>query len=198
MIKGENRKKELVKIAYNKFISKGYENTSVDEIIEEAKIAKGTFYYYFESKEQILEEVVNLMVENGTIKANEILKSNNSIPEKIAGIIIAFSPNEKEITIRDTLNNNANIILHNKLNNELIERMTPMLEEVAKEGNKKGIFSCNNIAERIKSILILSNNLFNDDKSFTKNDIEVFIDIVEKTLGAKTGTMSFINQIIER
>lgn len=197
-MKNNNRKQELLDIAYNMFLSKGYENTSVDEIIEKANVAKGTFYYYFESKEQILEEVVNLMVENGTIKANDILKTNISIPEKIIGIILAFSPNEKEITIRDTLNSNANIILHNKLNDELIERMTPMLKEIAEEGNKMGIFSCDNISERIKSILILSNKLFNDDNNFTKNDIEVFIDIVEKTLGAKTGTMSFINKIIER
>ena len=197
MIKGENRKKELVKIAYNKFISKGYENTSVDEIIEEAKIAKGTFYYYFESKEQILEEVVKLMLKKGTTKATEILNSNISIPEKIIGIILAYRPSDKENTIKDTLNNNANIVLHDRLNNELIEEMIPMLEEVAKEGNKSGIFNCNNITERMRAILILSSNMF-DDNNFTKNDIEVFIDIVEKTLGAKLGTMKFINKLIER
>ena len=48
MKKGEKRKQELLKIAYKMFLSKGYENTSVDEIIEEAGIAKGTYYYYFE------------------------------------------------------------------------------------------------------------------------------------------------------
>ena len=54
MKKGERRKQELLKIAYKMFITKGYENTSVDDIIEAAGIAKGTYYYYFESKEQTL------------------------------------------------------------------------------------------------------------------------------------------------
>ena len=47
MRKGERRKQELLEIAYRMFITRGYENTSVDEIIEEAGIAKGTYYYYF-------------------------------------------------------------------------------------------------------------------------------------------------------
>lgn len=43
--KGEKRKQELLNIAYRLMISKGYEETSIDEIIAEARIAKGTFYY---------------------------------------------------------------------------------------------------------------------------------------------------------
>ena len=44
-----NRKEELLEIAYKLFVTKGYDNTSVDEIISEANIAKGTYYYYFTS-----------------------------------------------------------------------------------------------------------------------------------------------------
>ena len=36
------------------FIEKGYENTSIDEIVAKAGIAKGTYYYYFASKEATL------------------------------------------------------------------------------------------------------------------------------------------------
>ena len=62
MKKGERRKRDLLQIAYGMFISRGYENTSVDEIIEAAGIAKGTYYYYFQSKEQMLEEVIGMML----------------------------------------------------------------------------------------------------------------------------------------
>ena len=44
MKKGERRKQELLQIAYRMFVEKGYDNTSVDEIIAEAGIAKGTYY----------------------------------------------------------------------------------------------------------------------------------------------------------
>ena len=62
MKKGEKRKQELLKIAYQLFVEKGYENTSIDEIIATAGIAKGTYYYYFPSKEGTLEAVIDLMI----------------------------------------------------------------------------------------------------------------------------------------
>ncbi|MBE6494728.1 MAG: helix-turn-helix transcriptional regulator, partial [Methanosphaera stadtmanae] len=54
------------------FLTKGYENTSVDEIIEKAQIAKGTYYYYFQSKEQMLEEVIDMMIKNEVKMAEQI------------------------------------------------------------------------------------------------------------------------------
>ena len=103
MKKGERRKNELIKIAYKKFLENGYEQTSVDEIIEEAQIAKGTYYYYFQSKEQMLEEVVEMMMAKGSERAAEVLKSDLSVPEKIVGIMLAYRPMADELIIRDTL-----------------------------------------------------------------------------------------------
>ena len=197
MKKGEKRRRELIEIAYKKFTAKGYENTSVDEIIEEAGIAKGTYYYHFESKEQMLEEVINMMLEKGTQKAVDVLNSRASIPEKVVGIILSYRPDVNEITIQNALNMPENIIMHNKMNRHMIEKMVPLLSEVTEEGIKAGVFDCDNIPERIRAILILSSSLF-DEMDFTEKDVDVFIDTVEKILGAKPGTMKFIDKIIQR
>ena len=63
----------LIQIAYRLFITRGYEHTSVDEIIAEAGIAKGTYYYYFESKEQMLEDVIGMMLQAEAEKAEAVL-----------------------------------------------------------------------------------------------------------------------------
>ena len=57
------RRSELVSTAQQLFFTKGYENTSVSDIVSSVGVAQGTFYYYFESKQSILELVVGEMVD---------------------------------------------------------------------------------------------------------------------------------------
>ena len=199
IIKKEIRKKELLNIAYKLFMTKVYENTSVDEIIAEAKIAKGTYYYYFESKEATLEKVIEMMIEEECKKANEILQSNLSVQEKILGIIISMRPNTEELKIQEAINIPENIVMHQKINKKIIEVITPLLTEVIEEGKKQNIFDCDNVKERIEIILIITNNLFdaNEQNSRKLNIyIEIFIDLIEKLLGAKKGTIDFAKNLI--
>ena len=196
MKKGEQRKLELLKIAYDLFLSEGYENTSVDTIIEKAGIAKGTYYYYFESKEAMLEEVCMMMIDGEKEKAMQIVNADIPIPQKIIGIISSFRPEQKEKTITDTLNSSENILMHDKVNKRIIEVVAPILTKVAEQGVKDGIFDCDNIYERVRMILIVSNTLF-EDYMISERDVIVFIDMVEKLLGAKPGTMDLIKQLIK-
>lgn len=195
MKKGEQRKQELLKIAYDLFLSEGYENTSVDTIIEKAGIAKGTYYYYFESKEAMLEEVCMMMIDGETEKAMQIVNADIPIPQKIIGIISSFRPEQKEKTITDTLNSSENILMHDKVNKRIIEVVAPILTKVAEQGIEEGVLSCDNVYERVRMLLIVSNTLF-DDYKVTDRDVDVFIDMIEKLLGAKPGTMDIIKQLI--
>ncbi len=196
MKKGEKRKLDLLQIAYKMFITKGYENTSVDDIIREAGIAKGTYYYYFESKEQMLEEVIGMMIEQETEAAAKVLDANLSVPQKIVGIISSVRPTEEESPIEGALMRPENIIMHDKIKRKLIETVTPLLVKAVELGIGEGIFNCDNIPERVKMMLIVSNELF-DEGRFTERDIDVYIDMTEKLLGAAPGTMSFIRGLIK-
>ena len=184
LLKSIERKQQLLKIAYDMFLSKGYDNTSVDDIIKEAKIAKGTYYYYFESKEETLEEVINMMINEEVDEAKKILDMSISIPEKLVGIITALRPKIDEQEIQKTLNDKNNIFMHDKINNRIIKEAIPLLEQVVNEGIKKNIFNCSHIKERLKMLLVLSNELF-DGINLDMNEVEVFIDTAEKMLGAK-------------
>lgn len=197
MKKGERRKAELITIAYKRFLQNGYEQTSVDDIIKEARIAKGTYYYHFQSKEQMLEAVVEMMLEKGSERAARVLGSPLSIPERIVGIILAFQPTADELVIRDTLNQPENILLHDRVNKKLLAHAVPLISETVREGIRQGLFECEQIEQRVKMILIISSRVF-DDGDFTNQDIIAFIDLVEKAIGAKPGTMGFIRELIGR
>ena len=195
MKKGERRKEELIRIAYTKFLEKGYEQTSVDEIISEAQIAKGTYYHYFQSKDHMLEQVVDMMLQKGSQRATKVLNSDLPIPEKIVGVMLAFRPADDELAIQDTLNQPENVLLHDRVNKKLISHAVPLLSDVVKEGIQQGLFECEQVAERLKLILMMSSQMF-DDGDFSGDDVIVFIDIVEKALGAKPGTMGFIEKLV--
>ena len=195
MKKGERRKQELLKIAHRMFIEKGYENTSIDEIIAEAGIAKGTYYYYFESKEATLEAVIDMMIEEEVGRAREVLASSLPVPRKLVSVIYSLRPAQDEQVIAKALDAKENIVMHEKANRRIVEEAVPLLTEVVREGISQGIFNCTNIEERVKMLLIISQHVF-DDGVFTDRDVEVYVDMVEQTLGAKRGTMSFIAELI--
>lgn len=195
-MKSTNRKEELLNIAYNKFITQGYQNTSIDEIISEAKIAKGTYYYYFESKEKTLEEVINMVVEKMTNKAKAILELNLPLEQKFINVILSFKPEINEENLTEVINLPENIIMHEKVNKKVIQNAVPILTQIVEEGNKHEILNCTeNIPEKIKITLMLSSSLF-DDGNYNEADIKVYIDIVESLLGASKGSLSFIKNLI--
>ena len=195
MKKGERTKRALLQIAYGLFISRGYENTSVDDIIEAAGIAKGTYYYHFESKEQTLEEVIGMMLDQEAEAARQVLGSDAPVPQKIVGIIASLRPRQEELPIEGALMKPENALMHAKIKRRLIETVLPLLSEAVEEGIVQGIFACDNVPERVRMLLIISNEVF-DEGQFTQRDIEVFIDITEKLLGAQPGTMNFVRALI--
>lgn len=195
MKKGERRKQDLLNIAYRMFIEKGYENTSVDDIITEAGIAKGTYYYYFESKDATLEAVIEMMIEKAEIVAKAALMNPVSIPQKLASVVYAFQPNKDEVVITDVLERKENIVMHDKIGKKIVEVAVPILSDIVREGIAQGIFACTNVEERVKMLLIMSQNMF-DYGAYSNKDIEVYVDMLEKSLGAKEGTMSFISEFL--
>ena len=195
MKKGERRKQDLLNIAYRMFIQKGYENASVDDIIIEAGIAKGTYYYYFESKEATLEAVIEMMIEKAENIAKAALMKPVPIPQKLASVVYAFQPNKDEIVITDVLERKENIVMHDKIGKKIVEVAVPILSDIVREGIAQGIFACTNVEERVKMLLIMSQNMF-DYGAYSNKDIEVYVDMLEKSLGAKEGTMSFISEFL--
>ena len=56
-------KSRIVQAAWNLFYKKGYEQTTVEDIISASKTSKGTFYHYFKGKEALLNSLSDLFDE---------------------------------------------------------------------------------------------------------------------------------------
>lgn len=52
--KAKSTKKKIVSAAWRLFYEQGYDNTTIDDIVEESGTSKGSFYHYFEGKDALL------------------------------------------------------------------------------------------------------------------------------------------------
>ncbi|MGE4485173.1 MAG: TetR/AcrR family transcriptional regulator [Oscillospiraceae bacterium] len=64
--KGRNTKKKIVSSAWKLFYEQGYDNTTVDDIIDDSGTSKGSFYHYFEGKDALLSSLSFLFDEKYT------------------------------------------------------------------------------------------------------------------------------------
>lgn len=85
------KRKKVIDIALEMFIHRGYDQVSVDEIIEAANISKGTFYHYFSSKEDILSDFGKLQIEVIDAWLQEGPKEVGSLREHITRLFLELS-----------------------------------------------------------------------------------------------------------
>jgi AcrR family transcriptional regulator len=69
-----DRKQRIIDNASDLFAAKGYHGTTIDEIVQATGIAKGTFYIYFDSKEELLLEVIKRLIDTTFQKIDRMLQ----------------------------------------------------------------------------------------------------------------------------
>ena len=99
----EERRERVLRAAMRVFAQKGYHATSVGDIIQQAKIARGTFYLYFENKHQIFEAILEMAL-RGLVKQLHHIELTPESPPPLQQLrdnvsrIIAFLLSERELT----------------------------------------------------------------------------------------------------
>lgn len=75
------RRAQLLAVALNLFAERGYHATSITHIIEKASVARGTFYQYFRSKQEIFDDLLDQLFEQVSSAVSPIAIAS---PEQIA------------------------------------------------------------------------------------------------------------------
>lgn len=74
----QNVKRRIVDAAWELFYEKGYDDTTVEDIIKLSDTSKGSFYYYFGSKDSLLDTLSTILDENYAKLEEELEPSMNS------------------------------------------------------------------------------------------------------------------------
>ena len=146
MKKGDMKRSSILKAAETLFFEKGYEQTSVQDILDALSLSKGGFYHYFPSKEAILEEICEnrvverfnrLGVELSSVRIspmdrlNLLLRMVNLFDRdepKFAALMLKICYLDGDVRIRD------------RLRDLVVERLKPYMDDAIQAGVDSGDF----------------------------------------------------------
>lgn len=194
----QTRKNELLDTAESLFFTKGYDQTTVQDILQAAGIAKGTFYHYFKSKEEMMDAVVIRYIEAGVAAAEQIVSDPGlTVHEKLLRVVMAQKPEAGvQERLLEQFHEPQNALLHQKSLTETLLRLTPVLTRVIEQGKAEGLFHTPFPRESVEFLLAASQFLFDEglfhwQPEALSRKIEAFIHIMETVLGAETGSLAY-------
>ena len=92
----EIRRSEIIDIAEELFLKSGYNETAVSDIVKRVGVSQGTFYYYFKSKEDILNAIIERYIDDIKVGVKAIAaKDEINAIEKIMAFVGFLNKMEK-------------------------------------------------------------------------------------------------------
>ncbi|NSB12640.1 TetR/AcrR family transcriptional regulator [Clostridium beijerinckii] len=186
----EERKSELIEAAEELFRSKGYNKTTVNDIVKKINVAQGTFYYYFKSKEDIFLAVFDKSIKKSIVKLNKIVDcKDGTIMEKYMKMLeVQFKTIDFDQNLSIQLHNEENFGLHQKAIINTIKLYSPVYSRLLKKGVNEGILKTEYAEEVSEYFLIVVNYLFDPgifqlEENEYKRKINALSNIMARALG---------------
>ncbi|SME50912.1 HTH-type transcriptional repressor KstR2 [Bacillus mobilis] len=200
----EERRKEILETAERLFITKGYTKTTVNDILKEIGIAKGTFYHYFKSKEEVMDEIIMRIIKEDVAKA-KVIVSNPNIPvlEKLFRVLMEQSPKSGDVKDKmiEQFHQPNNAEMHQKSIVQSIIYLSPVLAEILEQGIDEGVFSTPYPQETIELLLssaqvIFDEGLFEWKPEEMMRRVKAYIKMMEVSVGAKEGSFDYMVEVL--
>jgi len=215
--KYEMRRNENLEAAQRLVYSKGYEQMSIQDILAELKISKGAFYHYFDSKQLLLEALVERMARQVIQLLVPIVQDDTlPAPEKLRRVFNAASrwkTERKEVllTLVNVWYADENAVLRLKAQAAVLPLIAPLLTSIICQGVKEDVFHTafpNQISGIIFSLLQSFGDTLTNLIIQPELDLEALYrletlsashqDAMERILGAAPGTLPLFDTAILR
>lgn len=197
----EERKNEILDITEKLFTQKGFDGTSTNEILEAAQIARGTLYYHFKSKEDIMDALIERHSSRLLKTAKEISEDEGkSIYERMVHTVMALKMERSEKEVIEHIHRPQNALMHQKVQKTILNGLTPILAAIIREGIGQGLFHTPYPYECVEMLVVYASTVFDGDmldinQQEYDSRAQALIFNVERLLGVESGTLSFAAQI---
>ena len=211
------RREAFVDSAQRLMQAKGYEQMSIQDVLDELDASRGAFYHYFDSKQALLEAVIDRMVDAG-LGAVAPIVDDPGLPateklQKVFSGIGQWKTDRKGLVMSliEVWLSDHNAIVREKLRRTTVERMVPLLSRIVEQGVEEGTFIVSSPTETARVLVMLlqgfqdgATELFvaRQKRLISYEDVKrrmaTFAEAFDRVLGVAVGQMGFADEAILR
>jgi AcrR family transcriptional regulator len=207
------RRDAFLDVAQRLVETKGYEAMSIQDVLDALEVSKGAFYHYFDSKQGLLEAVVERFADGAMATMAPIL-SDPTLPalkklERVFAGIAGWKAERKELVLAiiEVWTSDSNAIVREKVRRMTVLLMVPLLSAVVRQGVDEGVISVASPDETATVLVSLmqgfqeqATNLFIARQANTipyevvERTVAGFTQAFERILGIPTGSLTLTDQ----
>ncbi len=189
------RKDEILDAAQTLFVTKGYQATTIEDILKAVGIAKGTLYHHFSGKEEVLRGLVRRTVGQAVERARAIAASDLSALEKLGAVVASAQVEGQSAELIEEFHTQDNSEFHLLSIVEMVKGLTPILADVVSEGAEKGVFTTDDPFGTVEILLtaggfLLDVGIFGGDAAEVGRRAGAVTRAAEILLGCPEGALS--------
>lgn len=197
-----NKKSDLILDSMQRLMQKkDTRSISVSEIAKEAGIGKGSIYYYFKSKEEIVDAVIERSYSDAIRKAKELVQTPGlDAQTKMEIIFQTCRDSSMELSRQEAgsyMELQQSALLHQQYIYIMIRNLHPILADIIRQGNQEGTITCCSPEEVAEIVLIIltikfDTYLSNADAAQTQKTLDVFTYMLETSFHIEKGRLDYI------
>lgn len=176
------RRDQILDAARDLFATKGYQATTIEDLMAACGIAKGTLYYHFKGKEEVLLALVVRTVAEMTTRASAVAAGDGSALDRLLAAIVAARAQEHELVIAEEMNASGKAEFHLLGVVELTRRLGPVLAGIIVDGVASGEFDTPDPLTAAEMVLVSASVLL-DGGIFTGEEDQ----LPRRTVGVMAG-----------
>lgn len=208
----DERRQEILDVALGLFYAHGYETTSIQHIIDQIGIAKGTFYHYFSSKTDLLDSLIDHLITTTLERVEPVLDDPNlDALQKLHQFFLSLESWKLEnkeflIDILRAWYSDDNTIFRTRLEKAQMQNFAFKFAIIIEQGCQEGLFAVTHPQEISQIILAimqdfshkLLDSILNPQKNYAQPPeisqlVQIYQQSIEKLLGAKPGSIHIFN-----
>lgn len=171
----KNQENNILDKSYALFLDKGYNDTTMQDIITETKISKWGIYHYFKSKEEILDRIIDKQLEELFLSIRKIFEDTKLNPvEKLKKYIDLKNQyfRDKYDLIKTVYSQEKHLIIRHFISQKIKNELHPYIIKIFEEWQKLGFFKFEYSEQTINIFLSVHDFMFNYAQDIIKDKKE--------------------------